>query len=453
MTRRSLLAGAGAALGWARRARGAARPNLVLLLTDDQRHDTIAALGHPDLRTPALDSLVQDGVACTRTYLEGSTQGAVCVCSRACLLTGRGLFRAAADLADPAQPLLPEVLRDAGYQTHVIGKWHNGAASLGRAFSSGERLFLGGMGDHQALPLAPFDPSGRFAAATRRAEPGFASDLFADSAVRFLRQPPADRPFFLYVAFTTPHDPRTPPDDLRAAYDPAALTLPPNLLPEHPFDNGALRIRDELLAPFPRTPAVIRTELASYYAMITAVDRAIGRVLEALREAGRERDTIVVFAGDNGLAVGQHGLLGKQSLYEHSLRVPLVWRGPDLPRGARRAALACLHDVYPTLADLLGLPLPAAVDGCSLRAVLQDAGAPGRATLGAAYGQTQRLASDGRWKLLRYPRVGQTQLFDLAADPWEQFNLAGDARHGQQISRLTAVLQAWQRAAGDPLAA
>lgn len=116
------------------------------------------------------------------------------------------------------------------------------------------------------------------------------------------------------------------------------IAVPANFMPEHPFDNGEMRIRDEMLGPFPRTEEFVRGEIAGYYAMISEVDAQIGRVLDALEANGQADNTIVIFAGDNGLAVGQHGLLGKQSMYEHSIRVPLVMAGPGIPSGETRDA-------------------------------------------------------------------------------------------------------------------
>src|SRR5262249_22785817 len=127
-----------------------------------------------------------------------------------------------------------------------------------------------------------------------------ATELFADAAVDFLKQYNDANPFLMYVAFTSPHDPRTPPKEFLDRYPPENIALPPNFAPEHSCDNGTLRGRDEELAPFPRPPAVVQRHIAEYYGMITHLDAQIGRILQALEETGRAENTIVVYTADHG---------------------------------------------------------------------------------------------------------------------------------------------------------
>jgi arylsulfatase A-like enzyme len=270
------------------------------------------------------------------------------------------------------------------------------------------------------------------------------TDLLGGTACRFVRDYQGAAPFFLYLAFLAPHDPRTMPEEFRAQYDGARLELPPNCYPEHPFDNGDLRVRDELLAPLPRTPENTRRHLAEYYAMIAHLDHQVGRLLDALAATGRLDDTYIVLAGDNGLALGQHGLFGKQSLYDHSVRVPLLISGPGLPANQRCATPAYLLDIYPTLCELLGLPTPASVEGRSLVPQLHQPAAPGREQLYLAYQGCQRGLRRGHHKLIEYVvggRHAMTQLFDLAADPWEQHNLAADPAHATLLASLRQALR------------
>ena len=128
--------------------------------------------------------------------------------------------------------------------------------------------------------------------------------------------------------------------------------LPANFLPQHPFNNGEMVIRDELLAPWPRTPAVVRQNLADYYAYINYLDDQIGRILDALKASGQFDNTIIVFSSDNGLAIGSHGLFGKQNLYDHATHEPLIFAGPGIPAGQRRDAFCYLFDIFPTLGAL-----------------------------------------------------------------------------------------------------
>jgi len=243
------------------------------------------------------------------------------------------------------------------------------------------------------------------------------------------------------------------PREYADLYDPGRLRVPDNFMPVHPFDNGEMRIRDELLAPFPRRPEVILEHIAGYYAMISHLDAHIGRVLEALQRTGRADNTIIIFAGDNGLAVGQHGLMGKQNMYDHSIRVPLVVSGPGIGAGRRCDGLCYLHDVFPTLFDLLGLQAPAGVESRSLAPVLRGETDRTCETTFHAYMGVQRAVRDERFKLVEYYVNGTntTQLFDLEEDPWEQRNLASGAAHAAEVRRLRSALLAWQQAVDDPM--
>ena len=444
------------------------RPNILWMVADDHRFDALGAAGDPVVRTPVLDALAAGGVRFARNHIMGGNSGAVCVPTRACLHTGANVFRACVGTradqrpanAIPADvPLRGEVLRRAGYRTHATGKWHNDRESFQRAFAGGSRLFFGGMSDHLRVPLHDFDPTGAYPPEAARLGEGFSSELFADAAIDFLRGHRGPEPFLLYVAFTAPHDPRMAPPPYADMYDPGRIPLPPNFCPEHPFDNGHLGGRDEDLAPHPRTPDVVRRHIADYYAMITHLDAQVGRILGALRESGRERDTIVVYTADHGLGVGRHGLLGKQNLYDHSIRVPMILSGPGLPAGRGVNAVTMSHDLFPTLCALTGTPVPATVDGRSMlplaageRQVLHD-------TAWAMFRDVQRMVSDGRWKLIRYyrsPRAGvgtdRVQLFDLEADPWETRDLSADPAHRDRLRGLAAHLERWQAELGDPLA-
>jgi arylsulfatase A-like enzyme len=228
-------------------------------------------------------------------------------------------------------------------------------------------------------------------------------------------------------------------------YDSDEVVEAPNWMPEHPFDNGEMVVRDERLAPWPRTPEEMRRHNAEYYAMITHLDAQIGQVLRALEESGHAEDTIVVLAGDNGLAIGRHGLMGKQNMYDHSLHVPLIMCGPGIPANRRSDTLCYLLDIYPTLCELVGIPAPDTVEGRSLVPALQEGAAP-RETLFFAYRGVQRAVQDHRFKLIEYVVEGQrhTQLYDLQADPWEIDNVAEDARYTSHIERLRGELVRWR---------
>lgn len=424
------------------------RPNVLFILSDDQRADAIGSLGNPQVRTPFLDALAARGTVFDRAYCMGSESGAVCLPSRAMILTGATLFRI--DPSNPPQTLLPEVFRAAGYATFGTGKWHNGRAAFARSFSDGGSVFFGGMGSHTELLVHAFDPAGAYPKEDRRKLDRFSSTQFVDEAIGFLEHLGAEESFFCYVSFTAPHDPRTPPEPYRDLYAPADIVLPPNFLPFHPFDNGEMRIRDEALAPWPRTEAQVRAHLAEYYGMVTQMDAQVGRLLGALEESGHADDTLVVFTSDHGLALGSHGLLGKQNLYEHSTRSPLILAGPGIPAGGRSAAFAYLFDLFPTLCDLAGLAIPTTVEGVSLTPALSDPDWSARGSVFTAYKSGQRAVRDARFKLIRYPQVDRTQVFDLVADPHETRDLSADAALAGERERLWALLETWQGDLDDP---
>ena len=421
--------------------------NVLLLFSDDQRADTIAALGNRHIKTPNLDKLVERGMVFDRAYCMGSMSGAVCIPSRAMLHTGRTLWRTPHNMADHVT--LGQNLRRAGYAAFGTGKWHNGADAYLRSFSHGGGVFLGGMGDHVGLPVQRIEGE---TLTPKLKSDKHSSELFADEAVAFLRSHQSEQPFFCYVAFTAPHDPRQAPAEYRSLYDAAKLPLPANYMPEHPFDNGEMKIRDEKLLPWPRTPEAVRGELADYYAMITHMDAQIGRILAALQESGHADNTLIVFASDHGLAIGSHGLLGKQNLYEHSMRAPLIFTGPGIKSG-RTSAFAYLLDIYPTICDFVGMASPQGVDGKSLVPVVRGETKSVRESIFTAYQDKQRAVRDDRWKLIRYktPQGPHTQLFDLSRDPHELRNLAEDSEYAETLQRLDSLLVQQRTQLGDPV--
>jgi len=430
----------------ARSSAGGRPPSVLVILSDDQRADTIHALGNPRIRTPALDALVARGSVCDRAYCMGSMQGAVCVPSRAMMLSGRSLFRSDEGLR--GCDTWPEAFARAGYRTFLTGKWHNGAASATRCFAAGRSVFCGGMHDQRAVPVVSFSDHGE---PTKAAETGtHATELFGTAAVEFVESL-ADEPFFAWVAFTAPHDPRQPPAGFRERFAGHEPPPPANFLPEHPFDNGELAIRDEKLLGRPRTRAAIARELADYYACIEGMDAQIGRIVAALAAKGRLDDTVILFTSDHGLALGSHGLLGKQNLYEHSMRAPAVIAGPGVPAGLRSPGLCYLPDLVATVGDLAGVPPPDTSECTSLLPVLRGDAPAVRQALLLAYRDVQRALVTPDWKLIQYPAAGRTQLFNLAQDPDELVDLAEDPAARGRRHDLESRLEAAERAAGDPL--
>ena len=430
------------------------KPNVIVLFSDDQRWGTIGAWGEEPVQTPNLDRLVKRGVSFDHAHIMGGDQGAVCVPSRAMLHTGQTLWRASRNVQAPATDteaakrytLLGEHFRANGYLAHGIGKWHNPRSLFNRAFSSGEAIFFGGMSDHYKVPLQDYDPLGHYGKQRDYVASKHSAEIFSDASIRFLKAQDGSKPFLLYTAFTSPHDPRTAPPPFDRMYPAGKIQLPPNFAPEHPFDNGELKVRDELLAAFPRTPAEVKQHIADYYGMISHLDAQIGRILDTVEASPWGANTVIVFAGDNGLALGQHGLMGKQNVYEHSVRVPLILSGPGLTAGQRRNSLCYLLDIYPTLCDLCGINTPGSVEGKSLTRPKP------REEVYLSYRTFQRAVRTNDWKMISYNVNGNrtVQLFDLKNDPWETMNLAGEPRLSKRLAELTARLHKEMADAADP---
>jgi arylsulfatase A-like enzyme len=425
-------------------------PDILVIYTDDHRADALGCAGNPHLRTPNIDRLADRGTFFRNAYLSGADSAALCMPSRAMLMTGRNFPRIAREggwnLAP--QPTLPSILREHGYRTHMTGKWHNGGPALARAFPDAGPVLLGGMGDHLNKSVVEVE-NGAISKPVRIAK--HSTEAFTDGALRFVSTlAPDDPPFFLYLAYSAPHDPRQPVSPWRERQEASPPPLPPNFLPRHPFNNGALLIRDEHLAPWPRPEGMVREQTAHYYAMIEQLDDGIGRVIDALAKAGRLDRTIIVFAGDNGLSMGSHGLMGKQSPYEHALRVPMIIAGPGFAGGRKHEGLATITDLMPTVLDLAGFPLPEDGDGRSLRPALTS-GSPVRDRLSMSV-YFEKLDAhalrEGPWKLIRYPNLDRTQLFNLTEDPHEMRDLSAAAVHAPRIAAMMETLGTEMRASG-----
>ena len=405
-----------------------AKPNVLFLFADDMRADSVAALGNPVVKTPTLDALAQRGFAMRNAYCFGGNSAAVCTPSRNMLLSGNAFFRWKGLLAPAEGANFPVSMQAAGYETYHHGKRGNTATLIQAKFETNKYL-TNDQGDRNS------------------GEPG---REIADDAVKFLKERKDARPFFMYLAFGNPHDPRVAAKKYLDLYNRDQIPLPKNFLPQHPFDNGEMTIRDEALLPWPRTEAAVRKELHEYYAVITAMDFHMGRIVAALKELGQLDNTLILFSADQGIAIGSHGLLGKQNLYDAGMKSPFIFAGPGIPHGASDA-LVYLLDIYPTVLDLVGAAKPAGIDGQSFRPVLTGSAKTVRNELFFAYRDVQRAWRDDRWKLIRYPQVNVTQLFDLQADPDEMKNLADLPAHQPRVEQLLAKLKESQAKFTDTL--
>ncbi|MGE9296641.1 MAG: sulfatase-like hydrolase/transferase [Puniceicoccales bacterium] len=436
-------------------------PNIIFTIADDQRASALGCAGVENVATPHLDRLAERGTRFSHAFHFGSCHGGICAPSRAMLHTGQPYFKLDRQIMGPTYPrgssklqfpqTLGQKLQDAGYHTFATGKWHNGVDTFHASFNDGAKIMFGGMSDHWFVPVFDFDPTGKYPEDKKYLADGFSSEIFADEAISYIRsRRDSEQPFFCYCAFTAPHDPRTPPDRWRQRYCPEAMDLSPNVRMTPENDPGTLNIRDERLHGTPRNDGDLRRSLAEYYGMISHMDEQIGRIYDALEEIGAAEDTIVIHTADHGLAVGQHGLLGKQNMYEHSVRVPLIMAGPGIESNAVRDQLCYQHDLHPTLLELIG---GQGEENCfaSLVPDLTGEHSPVRSQIGCAFANLQRMVRDERFKLIEYEIDGKrrTELFDLQADPWEVNNLVDHPAQSSRIHAMRLQLKEWQLMAGD----
>ncbi|MDZ7615934.1 MAG: sulfatase-like hydrolase/transferase [Patescibacteria group bacterium] len=427
-------------------------PNVLFILTDDQRPDTIGALGNPVIKTPRLDSLVRGGT----TFLRAISPNPLCVPARAEIMTGTsGLRGGRIDMRIEGKPLWAEAMRGAGYHTWYVGKWHNDGRPITRGYEQSLALYASGgrrpvdfPTDYAGREVTGYvgwvlqdDDGQRFPELGVGLTPNI-SERFADAAIELIGRK-VERPFFLHVNFTAPHDPLLIPTGWEGKYRAEDIPLPANFLAEHPFDHGNFDGRDERLLPRPRTPADVRADLAAYYAVISHMDQQIGRILDALKAAGKAENTLVIFTGDHGLAMGSHGLRGKQNMYDHTVGVPLVFYGPGVPEGVRTQAQCYLRDVFPTACELCEVAVPEGIDGRSLAPLLRGRTESPHPCVFGYFGDVQRMVRTERWKLIHYPQIGKWQLFDLENDPYEMANLADDPKHAATLAELQAALAAY----------
>lgn len=417
------------------------RPNILFLFADDQRADALGCSGNSYIKTPNIDKLAERGVRFSNSYVMGGHHGAICAPSRAMLMSGKSLFH----VYDRLQGVetMPHYFSEYGYVTFGTGKWHNEKSAFEATFQQGKNVFLGGMCDHFNVPARDMGTDGKLGEPQSK---GYSTDIFAEAAMGFINEyanGDRNKPFFCYVAFTAPHDPRSPRPDYIGMYPDESVPLPGNFKKLHPFAFDELTVRDENLAPWPRTPEIIQASVADYYALISHLDDKIGEIIETLIKQGLFENTIIVYAADNGLAIGSHGLLGKQNLYEHSMNVPVIISGPGIPKKKVNDALIYLYDLFPTLCTAANLPVPKEIDGKDLMPVIKGEKTGVRNSLFTAYRNTVRAVRTDEWKLIRYPQINFTQLYNLKKDPLEINNLAALPEQKPRVDEMMELLKKW----------
>lgn len=421
------------------------RPNFLVIMVDDQSpYDLRAYEPRSALQTPMLDRLAAEGMVIDAAHHMGAFVGAVCTPSRHMIMSGRSVWHLpigpGAKKHCPAkleENTLAAVFNRAGYATMRTCKVGNSYDAANRQFTVLKEATRRGGNDAEG------------------------SAWHAEQVLDYLqnRETKTDRrPFLIYFGFSHPHDTRDGKPDLLAKYGavnhtdpdhppPASEKQPPlpaNYLPAHPFPHGHPDLRDEVAVSGVwkrRDGPTIRNELGRQFACVEDIDTQIGRVLDRLKAMGELENTYIIYTADHGMAIGRHGLQGKQNLYEHTWRVPFIVKGPAIKPGSRAEGNIYLLDLLATLCDLAEIKPPESNEGISFAPVLKGEKQTIRDVLYGVYsGGTQpgmRCVKQGDWKLIKYDvlagKVRETQLFNLAQNPHELL----EEHHADGVIRLT----------------
>ena len=465
------------------------RPNVLFIIADDQSpFDFKSYNPSSPLIAPAIDNLSAEGMTFDQAYHMGSMSGAVCSPSRTMIMSGRTLWhlppRGKKHLKreqgitrgkDILNNTLPAVFNRAGYDTMRTCKKGNSYETANAQFTVRHDAGKRG-GTHET-----------------------GSGWHGDRVMEYLSEREMDKdedPFFIYFGFSHPHDTRDGTPELLKKYgavnhrdrtslpptNAKAPKLPLNWLPKHPFHHGHPGLRDEVSVSGVwerRDEVTIRNEIGRQLACGENIDHQVARVLKKLEAMGELENTYVFYTADHGMAIGRHGLQGKQNLYEHTWRVPLFVKGPGIKPGSRAPGNVYLLDVMATFCDLAGIKPPATCEGISFKPVLMGEKETTREVLYGAYcGGTKpgmRSVRKGDWKLIKYDvmdgRVRETQLFNLKENPHEyiqqnhepqvmalsgakpkpnQINLVTDPTHADKLKEMETLLYAEMKRLNDP---
>jgi arylsulfatase A-like enzyme len=469
----------------------AKRPNILFILADDQSPWDLQIYNKQSvLDTPVLDQLAKDGMVFDGAYHMGAWAGGVCTPSRHMIMSGRSVWHIPDQGKNRRNPhagnpqLVPPnmaeftmgaVFNRAGYATMRTCKVGNSFRAANEKFTVRKERTNRGATDENG------------------------SAWHAQQVLDYLNNREAQtesKPFLIYFGFSHPHDPRMGNSELLKKYGAVNHTdkinvpaiqqrtpaLPLNYLGAHPFHHGHPGLRDEVKVSGvweKRDPNTMRNELGREFACSENIDRQVGRVLDKLKQMGELDNTYVIYTADHGMAIGRHGLQGKQNLYEHTWRVPFIVSGPGIKPGTRAQGNIYLLDILATFCDLANITPPKMNEGTSFLPVLTGTQQTIRDVLYGVYcGGTKpgmRCVRQGDWKLIKYDvldgTVQKTQLFNLADNPLEllaehhtqdlialvgnkpnsqQRNLADDPRYADQLKEMELLLLQEQQRLDDP---
>lgn len=470
------------------------QPNILFIFTDDYTYKAVHALGNKVVRTPNIDQLIASGTTLTHAYNMGSWSGAVCTASRSMLISGRSVWRANEFREEwikndsiASMKTWPKLMESAGYETYMSGKWHVDVSAK-KVFNHTKHIREGMPKDAWGLnklktyykkgviidseflaktmpngynrPLVEDDDSW---SPTDKSKGGYWeggkhwSEVLKDDALSFIDDvAQKNKPFFMYLAFNAAHDPRQSPQKYVDMYPLRDIKLPENFQKDYPLHSEiglGPTLRDEALAPFPRTELAVKTHLQEYYAIISHMDEQIGLILKELDKKSLRDNTVIILTSDHGLAIGSHGLMGKQNMYDHSMRVPLILNGPGIPKGEKVENDVFMQDIMATALDFAGVNKPGYVEFNSLLPLINKKLKGGNLEKGVygAYLNLQRMIRKDGYKLMVYPKANKVLLFDMENDPNELRNLAENLEYKEKVKGLFIDLQKLQREYDDKL--
>lgn len=439
------------------------KPNILFIFADDLSYNATGSTSGGEVMTPHLDSLRDQGCFFSHVYNPGSWTPAVCQASRTMLNTGLSVWNAAHyNRKKSPTPLWSELIKEQDYETYFVGKWHVDTVVPKAVFdhtgtvrggmpeqtpAGYKRKFIPGQEDE----WRPDDTSrGGYWKGGRHW-----SEVVADETCAFLDQASReqDKPFFMYIAFNAPHDPRQSYARYLDKYPLDKIKMPAAFLPEYPYCEqigAGHQLRDERLSPYPRTEQSIKVNKKEYYSIISHLDDQIGRILAELKTK-ITRPTYVIFTADQGLSLGNHGLMGKQNLYEPSTRVPFIISGPGIIPGATVGTPIYMQSLMPTSLELAGKKVPGHIVYPSLLAQLKgEEPLPQRDIYGAMFDR-QRMIKTDDWKMLIYPKAQVVRLYHCSADPHELHDVAADPENASIMDDLFRRLQKLQQENDDTL--
>ncbi|AWW29544.1 choline-sulfatase [Echinicola strongylocentroti] len=466
------------------------QPNVLFVFADDLTFTALGGLEPNAVHTPNLNKLMAEGTSFTKAYNMGSWTGAVCTASRTMMISGRSVWEAQKfkenwKKGEKLDQTWPRLMKEAGYETYMSGKWHVDVHPS-EIFDHTAHIRGGMPGDHwdHATMVHKFDSLARQENADpssimplgydRPKKPNDTSwdpadvsqggyweggkhwsEVVKEDALAFMDHANEQKePFFMYLAFNAVHDPRQSPGSFLEQYKVDELKLPKSYMPLYPhkdaIGNGP-SLRDEALAPFPRTPYAIKKHLQEYYALLSHMDAQIGEIVDKLAAIGARENTYIIFTADHGLAMGKHGLLGKQNMYEHSVAAPFIIVGPGIPEGKRLDENIYLQDAMATSLAIAGVKKPDYVAFNSILDLAKGHPNQGMDKVYGAYINYQRMIKQDGYKLIVYPSASKILLYDLAQDPHEMDDLSGNKAQRERITSMFAALQAEQRRLGDQL--